>query len=105
MSDLTRRGFTASVISAFALRGQSSEENLAALSLAQASARIRARTVTATELTPACLARIATFNQKLNCYITVMRDRALAQARELDAEQRSGKLRTPTPGIPTQPQN
>ena len=100
MSDLTRRSFTASVIGAFALRGQSSEENLAALSLAEASARIRARTVTATQLTQACLARIATFNPKLNCYITVMRESALAQARQLDSEQRAGKFRSPLHGIP-----
>src|SRR5437588_10450103 len=103
MSDLTRRGFTASVISAFALRGQASEENLAALSLAQASARIRARTVTATELTQACLARIATFNPKLNRYITVMRDRALAQARQLDAEQRRAQRRSPLHRLPIAP--
>src|SRR5213080_4625501 len=99
MLEVTRRGFTLSMLGALAARGQESE-NLAGLSLAEASARIRAGRVTSTQLTEACLARIATYNPKLNCFITVMREQALAQARELDAEQRGGKLRGPLHGIP-----
>ena len=100
MPATTRRAFTLSVIGgAMALRGQTSDD-LAALTLSEASARIRSRAVTPTELTQACLARIETYNPKLNCFITVMREQALAQARELDAEQRSGKLRGPLHGIP-----
>jgi len=99
MPGITRRGFTLSLAGALAARSQSSED-LAALSLAEAAARIRARTVTPTALTQACLARIDTYNPKLNCFITVTRDEALAQARELEAEQRGGKLRGPLHGIP-----
>src|SRR5437016_55442 len=66
----------------------------------EAAARIRARTVTPTQLTQACLTRVVTYNPKLNAFITVTREQALAQARELDAEQRSGKLRGPLDGIP-----
>src|SRR6266436_4578446 len=99
MSQITRRGFALSVASALVARGQGSED-LAALSLTEASARIRARSVTPTQLTEACLARIETYNPKLNAFIAVLRERALAQARELDAEQRSGKLRSPLHGIP-----
>ncbi len=87
------------MIGALALRGQGSED-VTQLSLAQASARIRARSLTSTQLTEACLARIATYNPKLNAFITVMREQALAQAREMDAEQRAGKLRSPLHGIP-----
>src|SRR2546422_4649361 len=99
MHQITRRGFTLSLAGALAAQGQSSED-LAALSLTEAAARIRARSVTPTQLAEACLARIATYNPKLNAFITVMREQAMVQARELDAEQRSGKLRSPLHGIP-----
>src|SRR6266478_116539 len=99
MSQITRRGFALSVASALVARGQGSED-LAALSLTEASARIRARTVTPTQLTEACLARIKTYNPKLNAFITVLREQALAQARDLEAEQRAGRFRSPLHGIP-----
>jgi aspartyl-tRNA(Asn)/glutamyl-tRNA(Gln) amidotransferase subunit A len=51
-------------------------------------------------LTEACLARIATYNPKLNAFITVLKPQALEQARLLDAEQKAGKLRGPLHGIP-----
>jgi len=99
MLDMTRRGFGLSVVAALAARGEGSED-LAALSLAEASSRIRSRLLTSTQLTQACLARIDTYNPKLNAFITVMKEQALAQARELDAEQRAGKFRSPLHGIP-----
>src|SRR5216684_7514285 len=99
MPDLTRRGFSLTVVGALAARGQVSED-LSTLSLVEASARIRARSVSPVQLTEACLARIQTYNPKLNAFITVLRNQALAQARELEAEQRSGKLRSPLHGIP-----
>ena len=70
------------------------------MTLSDASARIKAGTVTSTELVNACLARIDVYNPKVNAFITVMRDAALAQARTLDAEQRAGRLRGPLHGIP-----
>src|SRR5438105_14398330 len=99
MRQITRRGFHLSLAGAFATHGQAAED-LAALSLTEAATRIRARSITSTQLTEACLARIETYNPKLNAFIAVLRERALAQARELDAEQRSGKLRSPLHGIP-----
>ena len=87
------------MLGALAARAQTSED-LAELSLAEASARLRGGRVTSTQLTEACLTRIATYNPKLNCFITVMREQALAQARGLDAEQRAGRLRGPLHGIP-----
>src|SRR5690242_4968641 len=65
---------------------------LASLTLADVSAQIRARTVTSTQLVNACLARIDVYAPKLNAFITVMRDQALARAKALDEEQRAGKL-------------
>jgi aspartyl-tRNA(Asn)/glutamyl-tRNA(Gln) amidotransferase subunit A len=96
---ITRRGFTLSVIGAVAAFADSSED-LSRLSLAEASARIRARTLTPTQLTEACLARIQTYNPKLNTFITVLREQAMVQAREMEAEQRAGRFRSPLHGIP-----
>ncbi len=73
MHDFTRRSFAFTVIGALAARGQTSAD-LSDLTLAEASARIRSRAVTATELTEACLARIQTYNPKLNAFITVLRE-------------------------------
>ncbi|HLK22092.1 MAG TPA: amidase family protein, partial [Bryobacteraceae bacterium] len=99
MPPLTRRSFTLTALGALALRGQGSE-NLADLTVAEASARIHARSVTSTQLTEACLTRIETYNPKLNAFITVLREHALQQARDLDREQAAGKLRSPLHGIP-----
>ena len=78
----------------------SAASELATLTLAEAADRIRARTVTSTELVTACLARIDIYAPKLNAFITVMREQALARAKMLDEEQRAGKLRGPLHGIP-----
>jgi len=75
-------------------------EDLASLTLAEAAARIRAGTVTSVQLTEACLARIDIYNPKLDAFITVMKDQALAQAKVLDAEQKAGKFRGPLHGVP-----
>lgn len=99
MQPLTRRSFALTALGALALRGQSSE-SVADLTLAEASARIHSRSITASQLTEACLARIETYNPKLNAFITVLREQALQQARDLDREQASGKLRGPLHGIP-----
>jgi aspartyl-tRNA(Asn)/glutamyl-tRNA(Gln) amidotransferase subunit A len=98
---LTRRTFVASSLGAgIGMAYGKSPDQLTDLTLAEASARIRQRTVTPTNLTEACLARIEKYNPQLNAFITVMKDQALSQARDLDAEQRAGKLRGPLHGIP-----
>jgi len=75
-------------------------EALAGLTLAEASARLRTGAVTSVDLVNACLARIDVYNPKINAFITVTREQALARARALDAEQRAGKVRGPLHGIP-----
>jgi aspartyl-tRNA(Asn)/glutamyl-tRNA(Gln) amidotransferase subunit A len=87
------------MIGALAMRGEGSSD-LTDLSLAEASARIHARSVTPQQLVEACLARIEIYNPKVNAFITVMKDYALKQAQELGAEQRAGKFRGPLHGIP-----
>jgi aspartyl-tRNA(Asn)/glutamyl-tRNA(Gln) amidotransferase subunit A len=99
MHDISRRGFTLSVLGALAARGQSSD-NLSELSLAEASARLRAGSVTPTQLVEASLARIQIYNPKINAFITVLRDAALKQAKEAEVELRAGRSRGPLHGIP-----
>jgi aspartyl-tRNA(Asn)/glutamyl-tRNA(Gln) amidotransferase subunit A len=99
MHDISRRGFTLSVLGALAARGQS-QDNLSGLSLAEASARLRAGSVTSTQLVEASLARIKTYNPKINAFITVLREQALRQAKEAEADLRAGRSRGPLHGIP-----
>lgn len=75
-------------------------DKIAALTLAEASARISAGTITSTLLTRACLERIRGLDPKLNAFISEMGEAALQQAAQMDLEQRSGKLRGPLHGIP-----
>ncbi len=75
-------------------------DELASLTLKEASSRIRAKKVSPVELTEACLGSIKTYNPKINAWITVMRDKALEQAKMLEKEQASGSFRGPLHGIP-----
>jgi aspartyl-tRNA(Asn)/glutamyl-tRNA(Gln) amidotransferase subunit A len=68
--------------------------------LKQASENLRARKISSVELTEACLGRIEVFNPKIDAWITVMREQALAQAATLDKEQAAGHWRGPLHGIP-----
>jgi aspartyl-tRNA(Asn)/glutamyl-tRNA(Gln) amidotransferase subunit A len=78
----------------------SGTSELAELSLTDAAAKIRSGAVTATQLTEACLERIATYDKKLNSFITVMHKEALVLAKQLDDEQKAGQLRGPLHGLP-----
>jgi aspartyl-tRNA(Asn)/glutamyl-tRNA(Gln) amidotransferase subunit A len=103
MESSTRRewlaaGLTAAVAARLAFADSS--DDLSALTLKQASDRIRSKKVSPVELTQACLDRIKTYNPKIDAWITVMREKALAQAKELEKEQSSGAFRSPLHGIP-----
>lgn len=74
--------------------------DLTSLTLAEASRRIHAKEITSVQLTQAVLARISIYNPKLNAFITVMHDEALAQAAKLDSEAATGHFRSPLHGIP-----
>jgi len=71
-----------------------------ALTLAQASAGVRRRSLSPVELTRACLDRIDALNPQLNAFITVVPDEAMAQARERERELARGESRGPLHGIP-----
>ncbi|MHA7128822.1 amidase [Algoriphagus namhaensis] len=74
--------------------------DLAFLSVAELSQLIKTRKITSVELTEFFLRRIETYDPKLKAVITVTRDRALAQAKKMDAEIAEGKYRGPLHGIP-----
>jgi len=64
------------------------------------SAAVRDGDESAESLTEAALARIAELDPDLNAFVSLRADAALADARELDTEQRSGSLRGPLHGVP-----
>ena len=110
---VTRREFLSTSLAASAavaaLRAQpgvaasapaSGPADLTGLSLKAARDLVRGKSVSPVELTQACLTRIARLNPSVNAYITVTGDQALAQAREMEAEQRRGAWRGPLHGVP-----
>jgi aspartyl-tRNA(Asn)/glutamyl-tRNA(Gln) amidotransferase subunit A len=70
------------------------------LTIAEAAARLRDGEVSSVDLTRAMLERIERLDPRLNSYLTVTADAALAEAARLDAEARAGRLRGPLHGIP-----
>ena len=76
------------------------DEELAELSIDQASVRLRASSLSSRRLTEACLARIGIYEPKLNAFITVLQEAALARAAAMDAELAAGHWRGPLHGIP-----
>src|SRR4029453_8154512 len=56
--------------------------------------------VSSRDLTLACLEQTAAENPRVNAFITVMREQALAEAATLDAEARQKKFRSPLHGVP-----
>lgn len=69
-------------------------------SLTSVAARLKRREITSTALTRALLDRIASVNPRLNAYLTVTADEALAAASEADAQSDAGHWRGPLHGIP-----
>jgi aspartyl-tRNA(Asn)/glutamyl-tRNA(Gln) amidotransferase subunit A len=102
MSTLTRRAFGTSLVAgAVAVRGTrrlsaaqrpSTPTDLAWLSLTEAARLVAARKVSPTELVTACLDRIRTYNPKLNAFITVTGEAALARAKALEGATTRGPL-------------
>ena len=70
------------------------------LTLAEASALVRARKLSPVGYTEALLARAEAFEPQLNAYITFMPEAALEAARAAEAEIARGNWRGPLHGIP-----
>jgi Asp-tRNA(Asn)/Glu-tRNA(Gln) amidotransferase A subunit family amidase len=78
----------------------SADDDIAFAPVTHLSRWIERRQLTAERLTTIYLARLARFDPKLRCVITLMRDSALAQAKQADAEIAAGRYRGPLHGIP-----
>lgn len=76
------------------------EEDIAFLPMHRLAAAIRARKISSVKLTTLYLDRLEKYNPTLMCAVTVLRERALKEAAERDAELASGKYRGPLHGIP-----
>jgi aspartyl-tRNA(Asn)/glutamyl-tRNA(Gln) amidotransferase subunit A len=99
----SRREFVALGVSAAvwsALPAFAAPPDLASLTVRQAADLLRRRGASPVDLTEACLTRIDRLKPAINAFITVTREQALATAREMAAEQKSGKWRGPLHGIP-----
>jgi len=68
--------------------------------ISDVTARLARGEVTSQKLTEQCLAKIQDLNPKLNAFITVTGDEALAQARRADKEIAAGRRIGPLHGIP-----
>lgn len=69
------------------------------------AALIKAKKVSPVEVTQAFLDRIEALNPKINAFITVTKDNALAQARQAEKDIRGGKYLGPLHGIPYAPKD
>ena len=70
------------------------------LSIAEASELLRQKEISPVELTESCLARIEQLDPKINAFITVMHESALAEARKAEEQINAGGWRGPLHGIP-----
>ena len=75
-------------------------DELAFYSIPQLAGLLRSGDITSVELTELYLDRIARYDDQLKAVITVIRDRAMEQARKADAELAAGIDRGPLHGIP-----
>ena len=74
--------------------------NLTSLSLTEVASLIRRKKVSAVEVTTACLARIDAWQSRINCFIEIEAEDALAAARRLDRELVRRGPRGPLHGVP-----
>jgi aspartyl-tRNA(Asn)/glutamyl-tRNA(Gln) amidotransferase subunit A len=68
--------------------------------LSEVADAIAARRISSVEATEACLARIEVWQPRVNAFLRLHRDKALAQAKAMDAELAAGKRRGPLHGVP-----
>jgi Asp-tRNA(Asn)/Glu-tRNA(Gln) amidotransferase A subunit family amidase len=76
------------------------DEDVAFAPVTQLSRWIETRQITSERVTNIYLDRIARFDPKLRCVITLTRDLALTQAKQADIEIAAGRYRGPLHGIP-----
>jgi aspartyl-tRNA(Asn)/glutamyl-tRNA(Gln) amidotransferase subunit A len=74
--------------------------NLTALTLEEASEKLRRREISSTDLTEAVFQRIAAVDDKVRAYVTLARESALAQAKKADEMLKGNQIASPLLGIP-----
>jgi aspartyl-tRNA(Asn)/glutamyl-tRNA(Gln) amidotransferase subunit A len=79
-------------------KGQRS--NVSQLDLSEVSQLVRSKKASPVELTHECLTRIERLNPKLNAFITITADSALAEARQAEAEIHDDRWKGPLHGVP-----
>jgi len=77
-----------------------SDSDLAFATVDELASLLRQGAVTSVQLTELSLSRLERFDPQLLCVVSLLRDSALARARELDAELQAGEDRGPLHGIP-----
>ena len=75
-------------------------DDLALEDLTAIADAIAARRISSVEATEACLARIEAWQPRTNAFLRVYREKALAQAKAMDAELAAGRSRGPLHGVP-----
>ncbi len=114
IADMSRRSFVKTALAGAAgtliprmgaaaveARGAASNASLSTVTpLSQASQLVHSKKISPVELTQACLGRIEQLNPKLNAFITVTAESALAEARAAEAEIHRGRWKGPLHGIP-----
>ncbi len=75
-------------------------DDIAFLPAHRLSALIKAKKITSTQLTEIYLTRLKRLNPILLCAVTVLEDRARAEAKQADEEIAAGKYRGPLHGLP-----
>jgi Asp-tRNA(Asn)/Glu-tRNA(Gln) amidotransferase A subunit family amidase len=76
------------------------DEDIAFAPVTQLSRWLETKQITSERLTRIYLERLERFNPKLRCAITITREHAIRQAKQVDAESAHGKYRGPLHGIP-----
>src|SRR5215208_4399859 len=74
--------------------------SLSALTVQQASEKLRRREISSVELTEAVFQRISAADDKTHAYLTLARESALEQAKQADARRNSETQFSPLLGIP-----
>src|SRR5581483_118368 len=82
------------------LGGAAMDRDPCLLSLTELSALLRDGALSAVDATRALLDRIRRLDPRLGAYLTVLEDRALAQAAKAHEEIRAGRRRGPLHGVP-----
>ena len=99
-NQVTRRAWLVGAAAAVQIDRAATRSDPLAWSLRDAATALAKRQISSEELTKLCLARIAALDSRLNTFITLDADLALAQARTCDRQRTAGRAAGLLAGIP-----